>query len=687
MPNCHNLSVLKRLCGAGLLVAGCLSVAVAATPKAPILSIDGVPTEIVDVVDPSVVTPPGNDWGSQRGTGLAGGANTSWNAEVTVYSTIYSIGYEWGLTGDSDHDAKITATYRKAGSPSWLRAAPAARVDTYWAGSANGGNFNHVAGSLLRLEPNTTYEINLAASDPDGGSATKRFTFRTYGVPQRPTGPIKNATPATFASVYATAQPGDRIMLAGGVYNSLGSNLQINRSGTGAHNAHEDSINRIGLIAADPANPPVFNRIDLSANNVYFEGITFRGQGTGYNPGQDYAAYAGIRTMGEARNIVVSHCLFEYNLYSIWMAGGRTDRWYIADNTIIGNKIPGSTASEGVFNDDATSYVGEGIELWGSWNHTIAHNTITQTADAISYPGRNVDVFGNDIYSNADDFMEGDAGGVGAGSQGQQNVRVWGNRGTVIGHNLWSFQTQRGGPQYAFYNQIIGFKQSMFKLGGSGPNAFMNYHNTTVKASYPSSAYLYAGNTYFTTGAFQIYHGDRVNNADLFYPLQNNVYKVWDTNLSRPGERPWPWTRQVNNAYQSVSLNGGGDKYPWGLNGVYYQTIANLRTALAAAGYPGQDDRSIELANAANDFEAWITPCVNCAAVLTQLIPRSGSSLIDAGVTIPGVTATFAGAAPDIGAYDRGQPWSPAYGPREQSDDCGSCGWKWGFAGNAAPAP
>ena len=42
--------------------------------------------------------------------------------------------------------------------------------------------------------------------------------------------------------------------------------------------------------------------------------------------------------------------------------------------------------------------------------------------------------------------------------------------------------------------------------------------------------------------------------------------------------------------------------------------------------------------------------------------PRSGSPLIDAGETIKGITDHFAGKAPDIGAYEFGQPrWVPGY--------------------------
>ena len=42
---------------------------------------------------------------------------------------------------------------------------------------------------------------------------------------------------------------------------------------------------------------------------------------------------------------------------------------------------------------------------------------------------------------------------------------------------------------------------------------------------------------------------------------------------------------------------------------------------------------------------------------------RPGSVAVDAGVTLPGVNDGFTGRAPDLGAYEVGQP-APHYGPR-----------------------
>ncbi|MCC7493522.1 MAG: right-handed parallel beta-helix repeat-containing protein [Fimbriimonadaceae bacterium] len=59
-----------------------------------------------------------------------------------------------------------------------------------------------------------------------------------------------------------------------------------------------------------------------------------------------------------------------------------------------------------------------------------------------------------------------------------------------------------------------------------------------------------------------------------------------------------------------------------------------------------------------------------------QALPTAGSAAVDAGVSVPGVTAEFAGAAPDVGAYESGRPrwtagatWQPPDAPQPQPAD------------------
>ena len=60
---------------------------------------------------------------------------------------------------------------------------------------------------------------------------------------------------------------------------------------------------------------------------------------------------------------------------------------------------------------------GEGVELNQSSGHVVCYNSISVTADAISYPRRNCDLYGNDIFDVTDDGLETD--------RGWANVRCW----------------------------------------------------------------------------------------------------------------------------------------------------------------------------------------------------------------------------------------------------------------------
>jgi len=50
--------------------------------------------------------------------------------ELRSYVTLQSIGVEWDVTGDDDHDATVTVRYRLQGSPAWRDAQPLVRVAT-----------------------------------------------------------------------------------------------------------------------------------------------------------------------------------------------------------------------------------------------------------------------------------------------------------------------------------------------------------------------------------------------------------------------------------------------------------------------------------------------------------------------------------------------------------------------------
>ncbi|MEJ2749681.1 MAG: hypothetical protein P8183_17510, partial [Anaerolineae bacterium] len=107
-------------------------------------------------------------------------SNNTTPGTLQSYVTANSIGFEWAISGDGDHDASVTVQYRQQGTAVWKPALSLFRVDF------NG--FNMLAGSILFLDPGVTYEVQLALSDPDGGSDNRTLTLATRSEPTLPTG-------------------------------------------------------------------------------------------------------------------------------------------------------------------------------------------------------------------------------------------------------------------------------------------------------------------------------------------------------------------------------------------------------------------------------------------------------------------------------------------------------------------
>ena len=159
------------------------------------------------------------------------------------------------------------------------------------------------------------------------------------------------------------AQAGDTFLLHAGSY---GGRIVFTRPGTAAayvawRAAGDGEVTMAG--------------VDIYASHLWLEGLTVRDQ------------QYGTRTQSAPTNVVLTRSFFYGNHYSIFLSSGGS-HWYITDNTIVGNTPNLSQNDEG-----------EGIELLTTSGHTVAHNSITNVADGISYPKTNVDIFGNDTMT------------------------------------------------------------------------------------------------------------------------------------------------------------------------------------------------------------------------------------------------------------------------------------------------
>lgn len=512
---------------------------------------------------------------------------------LRVYSTIYSVGVEWDVAGDANHNAAAQVEYRVAGSTTWKPALPLTRVDY------NGANM--LAGSLLFLNPHTTYQVKLALSDPDGGAETRVVTAATRRLPAPPVGGrIFHVTPGSgggegsaanpfrgIAAAQTVAQPGDTFLLRAGSY---GGRIRFDKAGTAASYL-------VWKGAGD--GEVLINGVDIAASHLWLEGLTVRNQG--------YATFS----INAPENVVVTRCHFYNNHYSIYLQQGGKD-WYIADNVIVGD-TPASSES----------FSGEGIELNITGGHTVAHNSITNVADGISYPSTNVDIFGNDIFDTSDDGIEADYGGA--------NVRMWGNRIHNAVHNAISFQPQNGAPWYVVRNQLVSSKESPFKFR--------------------------------TTDRFVLLHNTIVNWAKMMCCSEDHLLRAYARNnlwISSQGEQIWWFGTTAKDWRTDLDYDGfdwGSSGAPFVYGGVGY---SNLSAFAAASGL----ERNGRQVSKSACFETFNIPGPAPTSIPAQVMTlKAGCAALDAGTILPGINDSFAGIAPDMGAYEYGQP-APSYGPR-----------------------
>ncbi|MBW2458817.1 MAG: right-handed parallel beta-helix repeat-containing protein [Deltaproteobacteria bacterium] len=362
--------------------------------------------------------------------------------QVTTEVTLHSIGIEWPVTGDDDHDATCAVDYRVQGAPDWSQALPLLRVDYEGA--------NTLAGSILFLEPSADYEVRLTLTDPDGGDTVETVNLTTRAVPALPVGggeyhvvPGSGGGTGTESDPFmgietaqAAAAAGDIFLLHGGNY---GGRIEFDVPG--------EAGNYLVWKAAGDGEP-IIEGIELSASHTWYEGLRV------VVPAGEigiHGTYLNPEDVVIVRN-AISGC--HYCVYP----KEESSNWYIADNVIDGDELP-----------DSGSLDGEGIELNHGNGHIVAHNSITHVADGVSYPGAGCDIYGNDIFDVSDDGIEPD--------YGPANVRVWGNRISNAANNGISFQPMSGAPWYVIRNQVVA-GQNVIKIRDMDRAVIL--HNTFV---------------------------------------------------------------------------------------------------------------------------------------------------------------------------------------------------------------
>lgn len=540
-------------------------------------------------------------------------------AELRQHATQYSIGIEWDVRGDANHNATCHVQYRAKGADAWKPALPLFRIDFHgWYGKTKADRaYNMFAGSIFFLQPGTAYEVKLEMTDPDGGAASKTLAIATRPLPRAPEGgKTYHVVPGNgggdgsrdkpfqgLSAAQQAAQPGDVVLVRSGNYGAF----QFEKAG---------AVDRFIAWIKDGDGEATFSFLEVAASHLYLEGFTFR---------KDDKESA-LRARGAVKDVALSHCSFTGFHHSI-MLNRECQDWYIADNTIVGDNDP-----------DKSTLHGEGIDLAKSPGHVVSHNRVSRTENGVHYPLRNCDIFGNDIFDTSDDGLECD--------YGYANIRVWENRVSNFKNNGLSFQPQYCGPWYFIRNQVIG-RGYLFKFRVQ--DRFVLANNTFVTWSFASPRMHHILTSLSRNNLYIC--GGKPERAPIWTAHNSNED---ETQVRRVEFKP-NWMTDVD--YDGFDWGDGPAAFRWDK-----RTFKDLPSFVEAVGIERHGIR----VSKEQIFEKFDLPAPPARVGPVVLTLKKGCNAIDAGAVLPNINDDFAGKAPDLGAHEFGKPVL-TYGPRART--------------------
>jgi hypothetical protein len=430
-----------------------------------------------------------------------------------------------------------------------------------------------------------------------------------------------------------------------------------------------------------------FNLFNVQAAHYnYFEGITFRNT--------DIAIWAGRQFIAGAKGLTVKRCRFEDVAMGVFTNYSGSSGFYIADSTFIGRHDPGRLIGwsgdywrqfagvEGqTFPPAMASYAA--IKIYGA-GHVVAYNAIANFHDGIdvetygnpdgssaldgpSYPPREywdrrpvaIDFYNNYLTNFHDNAIEIDGS--------LHNVRVMRNLMVNSASHPMCNQPAGGGPVYWIRNIVYHAPGGSTRMT-SGAAGVLFYNNTiTSETAAGSSANVHWRNNLIlgenaAPAIFSVSTSTNYSSSDYNGFRANGAAAAFQWNSP-----PWP--------VEAIDLGpgpaGAGGRAAGADADSAERTLENRRFA-SLADYTAatrQDQHSLLV-----DYDIFVNvPRLDAkelrsvqrvydAATLDFRL-KAGSAAVDRGVAIPNVTDGHAGAAPDLGALEFGQPL-PVYGPR-----------------------
>jgi parallel beta-helix repeat protein len=620
-------------------------------------------------------------------------------ANLELYGTFEAMGVVVTIAAADDPDGDTTAAVEyRAGREQYWAGFPLSRISD-----------TRFVGSLFWLEPATNYDVRVTFSDPDGGAldgVTVTATGATrleVAIPQpvqsyyvAPNGSGTNCTlayPCSLTEGLSRAQPGDEVVLRGGIYYQ--GEISLPRSGTsGAPIVIRGHSGENAIL--DGADPQVFNWT-AQGNGIYQTKINVRDPSLVVAAGERLYPYRNLPDLqnfswnlpgfyATGTNLYV-HLANDADPNSVSIAISRYDYGFQVDDDFIAflnltfRHYGRVTHAKAIFFDNASDNLvqgstfalnNQGINIkHDSHRNVIQDNEFYDTIfgwhwDAIKKGGAQFveagGIFvnqpaagrGNVIRRNTfHDMFDGfsvcpakTSGGTNetdvyenlvyrVGDDGMQtdgqcsNIRIWGNTFHDVLIGI-SLSPVKTGPVYAIRNVIYNT--------GAGNNS---HDGSPFKFIYPLSS----------DGPVYLFH----NTANAVLSDNDGIriggeFGIWDSVVSR--NNIWAGTRYAlanHTPRQTLDFNYddlytiSSDEFAlWtGLPNPGLSTLADLQAQT------GQEMNGMSVDP---DF-------VNPASGDYSLAPNS--KLIDAGVVIPGINDrghhAYQGLAPDIGACELSQ--------------------------------
>jgi len=623
--------------------------------------------------------------------------------------TLISLGFEWHIDGDDNHNAAVSVFYRKKGQHAWKEGLPLLRLDHE---RINENSLQYIvpnmfAGSIFDLEPGTDYECRLVLADPDGvdGKAENIVAVHTRPEPKPAAGGnVYHVYPPGFSGqkqqpaftgllgAYYTGssgadyfnaypprvKPGDTILVHAGVYKDdrykYGGPLGTLSSGTYFLTQSGTADKPIVIKGAGDGDAifdgdGAYNLFNLMAANYnYFEGLTIRNT--------ELAFWAGYKNLTGASGITIKNCKLEKigrGVYSDW--SGSKD-FYIADNIFVGKFRPdilmGFTGREWqAYPEFGAKLVSEyAVKLYGQ-GHVVAYNYVTQFHDGIDIATYgnpdgapsviqdrlpvSIDFYNNDVTNVEDNCIETDGGA--------HNIRVFRNRCFNNGNRALSVQPMFGGPVYFIRNIVYDSPEGgALKLTASAAGIVI-YHNTLLAPVEPML--LATSNLHFRNNLIL----GKSQNPGIFSIESNTNYSSSDYNGFRPNEGA-EYSFEWSTPPFSVRALFPGEMGALAMREqnqleAKSRERRRFKTLKEYSEATGQDRHSVIV-----DYDVFQKVSAPGPDLRTLYKPadfdfelRPGSAAVDAGVRLTGVNDDFTGRAPDLGALETGRP-VPHYGPR-----------------------